>query len=369
MIREGRIGTFETVMVLLFPTLGKIYLSYAADLIKENLSAAWLVVLLGCLAAAAMFIPLAALLRRFPGEDLVGIAGHSLGPFLGGLAAGFVVLFIFFGTVVTLRQIGETVVGTALPQAPLLLMTATFAAIMALTGRWGLEAAARVASLAVPYLLIGGSALLLMQLPNMKADYLAPFWGPGAGKLALNGLLRSSVLSELVLLAFIAPAVARKKIVPSGVYLIILATIILAGTMLIGQMIFPPSVAAENTFPFYEIARSIYFGRFYQRVEFLFLLVWIVMTMFSLTVRFYFFVTAFAKIFKLPYYQPLVPLAALLTLGAALIFPDYTATVYWDNLIRGRWAWVPAFAAPAFIYCIAVLRGKRGNDASNSTQE
>ncbi|MGE5530252.1 MAG: GerAB/ArcD/ProY family transporter [Patescibacteria group bacterium] len=360
MIREGRIGTFETVMILVFPILGKIYLSYASGIIKENLSAAWLAVLIGCLAAALMFIPLAALLRRFPGEDLIGIARQSLGPFPGGLVIGLVVLFIFFSTATTLRQIGETVIGTALPQVPLLLMIAAFAVLMALTGRWGLEAIARVASFITPYLLIGGTALLLMHLPNMKADYLAPLWGPGPGRLALNGILRSSLMSELVLLGFIAPAVARKKIVPSGAYLIVIATIVLTGTMLIGQMIFPPSVGAENTFPFYEIARSIYWGRFYQRVEFLFILVWIVMVMLSLTVRFYFSITAFAKIFKLPYYQPLIPLAALATLGAALLFPDYATTVHWDNLIRGRWAWVPAFAAPALIYVIAVLRGKRG---------
>ncbi len=360
MIREGRIGTFETVMVLLFPTLGKIYLSYATGIIKENLSAAWLAVLIGCVAAALMFVPLAALLRRFPGEDLVGIAAKSLGPLPGGLLIGFIVLFVFFGAATTLREIGETVVGTALPQVPLLVIAVAFAVVMALTGWWGLEATARVAALTAPYLLIGGTALLLLQIPNMKLDYLAPFWGPGPGRLALNGLLRSSILSELVLLGFLAPAVARKKIVPSGVYLIILATIILTGTMAIGQMVFPPSVAAENTYPFYELARSIYFGRFYQRVEFLFLLVWVTMTLLSLTVRFYFSVTGFAKIFKLPYYQPLMPLAALVTLGVALLFPDYTTTVFWDNLIRGRWAWVPAFVAPALIYCAAALRGKRG---------
>ncbi|MGE5599128.1 MAG: GerAB/ArcD/ProY family transporter, partial [Bacteroidota bacterium] len=200
----------------------------------------------------------------------------------------------------------------------------------------------------------------LLQLPNMKLDYLAPFWGPGPGRLALNGLLRSSLLSELVLLGFVAPAVARGRIVPSGVFLIILATVVLTGTMLIGQMIFPPSVAAENTFPFYEIARSIYLGRFYQRIEFLFLLVWVTMALFSLTVRFYFGVSGLAKLFRLPYHQPLVPLAALAVLGAALLFPDYATAVHWDSLLRGRWAWVPAFAAPALIYLAALARGKRG---------
>ena len=278
-----------------------------------------------------MFLPLAALLRRFPGEDLVGIAAKSLGPIPGGLLVGFVVLFIFFTAAAALREIGETVVGTALPQVPLTAIAVTFAVVMALTGWWGLEAIARVASFAAPYLLIGGTVLLLLQIPNMKLDYLAPLWGPGLGRLAINGLLRSSILSELVLLGFLAPAVARKKIVPSGLYLIILAVILLTGTMVIGQMVFPPSVAAENTFPFYELGRSIYFGRFYQRVEFLYLLVWIVITLLSLTVRFYFSVIGLAKILKLPYYQPLIPLAALATLGGALLFPDYA-----DHRILGQ---------------------------------
>lgn len=360
MIREGRFGGFETVMILLFPTLGKIYLSYTAGVIKENLSAAWLAVFFGCIAAAVFFLPLAALLKRFPGEELVGIAEQALGKPLGKLLAGFVVLFIFFSAAVTLRQIGETIIGTALPQVGLAVITATFAAIVALTARRGLEPIARVASISAPYLLIGGTAILLMQLPNMKLDYLAPLWGPGPGRLAANSLLRSSVLSELVFLGFLAPAAARKKLIPSAFMLIGLATVILTATMLVGQMVFPPSVAAENTFPFYELARSVYLGRFYQRIEFLFLLVWIFITLLSLSLRLYLSLTGTARLMKLPYYQPLIPMMTLAMLGAALLFPDYATTVYWDNLIRGRWAWVPAFAAPAFVYVAAVVRGKRG---------
>ncbi|MGE5550232.1 MAG: GerAB/ArcD/ProY family transporter [Bacteroidota bacterium] len=364
MISEGRFGLFEAVTLLLWPTLGKIFLSYSSGIIQENLSAAWLVVLSGCLLGLIFYLPLAALLTRFPGEDLVGIAERAAGPAIGKMLSGILIAYFFLSTVLLLRQIAETIIGTALPQFPLLAVIVLLAAVMALPAGWGLEPTARVAALATPFLLIGGIGLFLLQYGNMKLDYLAPFWGPGLPKIAANSLARSSLVSEVVFLGFLAPFLPRQKKAAAGFYLIIFAAILLTGAMLIGQMIFPPGVAAEHSFPFYEIARSVYFGRFYQRVEFIFVLVWLTITLLSLSLRFYFTATGLAKVFKMPYYQPLVGIMALTVLAAALLLHDYNTTVFWDNLIQGHLAWIPAFLIPALIFLIAAVRGKRGEQTN-----
>ncbi|MGQ9778698.1 MAG: GerAB/ArcD/ProY family transporter [Bacillota bacterium] len=361
MIREGRFGIFEGVVLLLFVTLGKIYLSYASDLIKENLSAAWLAVLLGSLIAVAWFLPLLALLSRFSGEDLIGIGEKVLGPVGGALLVGPILFFVFFSAVVVLRQVGETVIGTALPQTPLVAVLILLAAIAALTAHWGIESTARVASLAAPYILAGGVFLFFLQQPNMDFDYLAPLWGPGGKKLLLNSFLRSSLQNEMVLLGFLAPCLPARKLPAVGLWSIGLATFLLTAAMAVGQSIFPPAVATEHTFPFYEIARSIYVGGFFERLEMLFILVWLGFALLSLSVRFYVFVVGLAKFLKLPYYQPLIPMAALLLLAGALLLPDYPTTIYLDNLFRGRWAWLPAFAFPTLLCLMSLRQKKKGN--------
>lgn len=348
--------------LLIWPILAKIYFSYTAGIIKENFSAAWLVVLLGCLVAFIWYLPLGLLLKRFPGQDLVSMGEMVLGPLLGKLVTGLVVVYFFFSTALVLRQIAEAVIGTALPQVPLLVIIVVFTFIMSLTTYWGLESTARTASLLTPFLLIGGIGMFLLQSGNMKFDYLAPFWGPGLSKLAVHSFERSSILSEMVLLGFLAPMLPRKKTFSVGLYIIVISTVILTGAMVIGQTIFPPAVAAENAYPFYEIARSIYFGRFFQRFEHIFVVVWLTITLLSLSVRFYFSTVGFARVFKMPYYQPLVIMMALAVLGVALIFPNFSTTIYLDNLIQGHWTWVPAFLIPFMIYITALLRGKRGTN-------
>ncbi|MGE5607047.1 MAG: GerAB/ArcD/ProY family transporter [Bacteroidota bacterium] len=362
MIREGRFGTFEAVTVLLWPTLAKIYLSFSTGIIQENYSAAWLVVFLGCLTAIFWFLPLAALLKRFPGEDLVSIAENVTGPLIGKILSGVIVLFFFISTTLLLRQISEIVIGTALPMIPLVVIIITFTFVMLLPSVWGLESVARVSALITPYLLAGGIGLFLLQFGNMNPNYLAPLWGPGIKKLMINSFFRSSILSELVFLAFLAPFLPKKNPFKTGLILIAVATALLTGAMMVTQMVFPPPVAAEHTYPFYEMARSIYFGRFYQRIEFIFILVWITMVLFSLSLRFYFTTIGLARIFRMPYYQPLLGMTALAVLAVALLYHNYTTTVYLDNLIRGRWAWVPAFLVPSFIYLTAVVSRKRGKN-------
>jgi spore germination protein KB len=362
MIREGRFGTYETVTILLWPMLAKIYLSFSAGLIQENYSAAWLAVLFGSMMALLWFLPLAALLKRFPGEDLVTIAEIVTGPVIGKLLMGIVVIFFFISTTLILRQIAETVIGTALPMIPLSVIIITFVLVMLLPAVWGLESAARVSALITPYLLAGGIGLFLLQYGNMNPNYLAPLWGPGIKKLAINSFFRSSILSELVFLGFLAPFMPKKNFRQTGLILIGAATVLLTGAMMVTQMVFPPPVAAEHTYPFYEMARSIYFGRFYQRVEFIFIPVWMTMVLFSLGLRFYFTTVGLAKIFRLPYHQPLLGMTALALLAAALLYPNYQTTVYLDNLIRGQWSWVPAFLIPFLIYLTAVFLRKRGKN-------
>ena len=174
--------------------------------------------------------------------------------------------------------------------------------------------------------------------------------------MSLNVFLRSSVQNEVILLGFLAPCLPRKKIAAVGFWSLVLATLLLTAAMAVGQMVFPPAVAAEHTFPFYEIARSIYISRFFQRLEFLFILVWLGFALLSLSARFYVSVSGLAKFLKLPYYQPLIPMTALLLLAGALLLPDYTTTIRLDNLFRGRWAWVPAFALPTLLYLGSLLR-------------
>jgi spore germination protein (amino acid permease) len=360
MIKEGKFGVFEAVTLLLWPLLAKIFLSYSSGIIQENTSGAWLAVLIGCLTAFLWFIPFAALLKRYPGEDLITIAESVTGPVLGKLLIGIIVGFIFFSTVIILRQIAETVIGTAMPQIPLIFIMITFIGVMILPSIWGLESTARYASIMTPFLLLGGIGLFLLQFKNISLNNLAPLWGPGLKKLALNGFFRSSLFNELVLLGFWAPFIPKQKTVRIGVYLLIAGSVLLTSAMFITQTIFPPQAAGENTYPFYEISRSIYFGRFYQRIEFIFIFVWLSIVLISLTVRFYFTVFGLARIFKMPYYQPLIGMVALAVLVVSLLFPNYSTIVYWDNLIRGRLAWIPAFLIPLILYLTAVIFRRKG---------
>lgn len=360
MIREGRFGVFEAVTLLLWPTLAKIYLSYSSGIIQENYSGAWIAVIIGCITACLWFLPFAALLKRYPGEDMASITESVTGPVIGKLLTGVIVGFFFISTALVLRQIAETVIGTALPQIPLSAILITFTVIMVLPSYWGLESSARFAALATPFLLAGGIGLFLLQFKNMSINNLAPLWGPGLKILAINGFSRSSLLSELVFLGFLVPFIPREKTIQTGIYLIIAASVLLTAAMLGTQTIFPPQVAAENTYPFYEIGRSIYFGRFYQRVEFIFIFLWISIALLSLVVHFYFTTVGLARIFKMPYHQPLIGMVALMILAVALLFPNYNTVTYLDNLIRGHWSWIPAFLIPFIIYLTALILRKRG---------
>lgn len=274
MLNEGWVDSREAATLVLAAIVTESFLTFPAALVDEGDTAAWLIMLVAVLIGVLAFLPLAALMEKFPGKSIIEVGETLLGPWVNTL---FVLAFLAFFLVTTasiLRQYAERTVTVAVPQLPIsaAMIGMLLGAVVACT--LGLEAMARSAWLMLYFSVAAILLVLVLPYPYWNPSYLFPLWGAGPVKIITAGLLRSSIMGEVLLLALIQPALKKPAIRGPGLWSILVAALIMVSGQLSMQATFPVPVFREMTLPSFELAKLIYFGRFVQRLEPVFMPLW-----------------------------------------------------------------------------------------------
>lgn len=358
---EGHLGRREAISLITLVILTSVFLSLPQRLVRDGYNASWMVVLLaGILSLVGLWFILA-LTRRFPGLTIVEAGTEAAGPVLGTIAALGYFLFFMASLVLFLRQFTETIITALLPQTPISVITVAFLIVITYACYIGLEAISRTAGLFIFFIL--GSLLLIifLLLPTLDAPYsLFPLWGSGIDKIARSGAAKTSLFGDILLIGLIAPMIRNREVRRIGYTSLVLAAAMMVFIQLYYLLVFPVPVAAKLTFPLYTGARLVFIGRFFQRVDALFVFVWILSGLIKMSASLYAASVILARTYRLPAYRPLLFPLGILSFAFSLAIPSFPDAVTIDSAVLRSYGWIPTFLVPALIYLTAVLRHKGG---------
>ncbi len=362
MIKQGHVGTLE-----LFTTVS-IYQSFALlyhlpnALGRDAYTGAWLLNLLAGLLSVLVSLSVCLLLHRFPGKSIIEIAEELLGRWGGLLLSLAVAGFYLYIAAISTRAAGDSTVSTIMLDTPLSVLMAGGLVAIAAVSYLGLESLTRTALIFSPFILLGFGLVICLSLPDAHWDAIYPLLGT-----PLPSLLQSSgkfafTVHDCFFMAILAPYLRQPKSVFRVTFWSIMLVTVL-GTVLIlvvEAVLSYPSFKLVG-FPVYEVVRLIYIGRFLQRIEALFVVMVVVVSLVYSSMAFHTGILALAQGWKLSDWRPLVfPWAVIVfSLG---ILPR-------DSVVVGRWYYslgnallfsVLFVLLPMFLYTIAVLKGKKG---------
>ncbi|MCR4441285.1 MAG: GerAB/ArcD/ProY family transporter [Peptococcaceae bacterium] len=345
-------------MVMIY-TGAKAFLGYPRLLADKCLNAGWMAALLGGLAAVVFWLAISALLARFPGKSIIEINEIILGPVLGLGLNALILAYLILSSSVFLRQFSESVIITALPESPLSSLTFLFLITVLVAAYLGLESISRNSYIALPFILVGVAAVLVSLYTFWDVKELFPVLGAGAGPVLAYGLLGASAYGEVLLLAILAPFFSFRIKTLRTVGLISIGVVMLyfAAITAVYLMVIPVPAAAEALSPFYQLSRTIYAGRYYQRLESVFVLFWTYTAFLQLAIGLITTTLAAQAAFKLPYYRPLLPALAVLFLSLALTpasLMENTVIEEYQLLCGGLFT----LLVPSGVWALAALKGK-----------
>jgi len=350
-------------MLVTMALITELFLTFPALLAYEGRTAAWLVLLVATLVAAIAFLPTAILLERYRDKSIIEIGEELLGPI--GNAFFTIIIFLFFLVITSLilRQYAERTITVSLNNLPLsvaMVMLLVGAAVACYLGLDAINRSVWIVGFIIIFLLL---LVQLLPFPYWQTDYLFPLGGPGLKEILFEGLKRSSLFSEVLLLAVIYPSLPKSSARPVGLTGLFLSGLIMAFTIFTTQLVFPVPVFQEMSLPTFETSRLIYFGRFVQRLESVFVPLWVLACLIKVSLGCYLMCFILTRWLKLPYYRPFILPVVVITMAIAFIPANINEAVWVDTQIVRAFGAIPAFGLPALLLPFAFWRRKQRGKA------
>lgn len=355
-------GRWEAVAVLINMLCTKIFLNFPRVTAENAATGGWIYTLYFSILAFLAFFIITKLYKRFEGKDLIDIGEH-IGGSAGRIIVGTVIVIFFTYIVsVVLREFAEDLKVIALTVSPISFVTLFFIAGMVVGAYMGLEAIVRCHAVMVPVIAIGFLLIILGVSPYFDLSNLTPVLGSGVENIFFKGIAKLSMYGEFMLIFMMMPFIGVYKNFTRIGYAALgfSAFFLFLGSVAL-LLVIPYPVSIENFLPIYQLARLINLGRFFQRVESMFVLIWAAAALLYLTAGFYFIVYSLKKSFKLPFYRPLIFPIAIIIFTLSLLPPNLSTAVALETKYFRNYAWLISFVMVVILLAVArfIKRKKR----------
>ncbi|HBC93718.1 MAG TPA: hypothetical protein DCZ10_12700 [Pelotomaculum sp.] len=359
MIKSGSFGPAEAIILLAISNIARIFLPYPRLLTEIGATAAWMTPLGGLVVALVGFYVMYLVLRKNPGQSIIEITEQAFGPVVGVLLNLVTVFFFIAVGALFAREFSEALIIAALPSVPISIINIAYLGMGVLGAYLGLEALARTARLSYPYIFGGILLLLLALIPQWDINGVFPFFGHGPLEVFGLGTFSTAGITEIIFAAVLIQSlggVEQLRLIGYRSMLLGFGSLIII--LLVINLTFHWGTMAENTLPFYRLARNIYIGRFLQRVESVFVIIWSIVAFIKIAVTLYGGAVALTRTLKLPDYRPLLWPLIIIMFILSLLPPDLPSVVKLDTDWLRPYALVPNYLVPLMI--LAVFRLRRG---------
>lgn len=361
LLKEGKIGVFEATSLVIMAVGPEAMFSNVRNDLEFLGPAAWHVYILCTLFALAGFLILSKLMERFPGCDLVSVYKKVFGNLIGSILSLLVSVIFFLTSVWLIREFTEAVKVYVYRVTPpsLIMIFLILAIIVLLYG--GLETISRTTALFIIPVLFGVFVIFVLNYPLFKTYNLFPILGYGMGRNLTFSIKNISFFgASLSLAVFLSSLQGNKFFKKCGLVGITIPGLFVATGYFVYTMVFPYTVAPENTIPVFNLTRAIEFGTFLQRFDPIFLFVWSISSIIAAAIYAYTFLSLYCKVFKINDHRPLVlPLGILLFCTGILITSLSTLSFVLVPPLR-NFGGIVYFGLPLLALLVAMIRGQKG---------
>lgn len=356
MIEKGKFGVSEAVSLITITIAVKAFYTSPTAVVKVAGTAGWYLTIISGGAALLGFLFIVMLLKRHPGKNIVDVYRAALGPFIGFVFSFFLASALMFGAVSNTAEFTYVLQAYVLPRTPSFFIIGAFTIGVVIISLLGLESLARFSRLSALILLTGFTAVILLGIQNYSIHHIFPILGYGLKNTIYHGLLRSSVYADVIILAvFTGSLQGLKYVKKAGFISLAISMIIVSVSLLAFSLTFPYYIGQELTAPMYVMASLIDYGRFFQRLESIFLFIWYVSSFIAAAALFYTSLCVYCQIFKINDKKSIVFPFGIIFCTAALMPSSIITVVNTLVPLYREYVWIVIFLPPVIALLISKL--------------
>jgi spore germination protein (amino acid permease) len=327
----GTMGVKEGTAMVFILLLPRVTLNSFTIVIAQQGQLGWLYLLINGLAVLAIAGMLFYVCSKVKGDlysIIVAVVGKGAAKVI--MMIYFIVFFINAASLT--RQYAESTIITALPDLDLQLSLLLYAIGGLLTAYLGANSVARCSVIFMPSLIATFLGATLLLYPFYVPYELLPWQGYGLGKCLVQGFKGAGYNVGFLAVFILAPAFQNIKTIRQSVIRGIASSVLLkVFVMVVFLMVFGVAVGSEKTIPFFELARLIYLNRFFQHLEALFIVAWVILGTLAIAINLFIAAYLLGRLLTLSTNRPIMPCLAMLMTSLALLPENIMQVVVLDN--------------------------------------
>lgn len=358
--KQETLGLKEGIGLVLVATTARITLTSFSGVLSRNGQGGWLQLLINSLMGMVVLIIVYRVYKMSGCKgDLIHLHQRVFGRFWGNLVSFYLWLALLANTVLLLRLYAECTIITSLPQLDLEVAVWLYIISSAISVHFGIAGMARATRIFMPILMVAVLAIAFYLYPFYIPYRIFPWLGTGLNVSILEGITGVAYNTGALAPFVIAHTFSNiKTAYQASIIGSVLSMILKIFLFFIYLLAFGVEIGSEKVLPLYELARLIYLSRYFQNIEALIILVWVVLGILAIAINFYMTLYFFCRLFKLEDAKSGLFLMTLIIGSLALLPHDLMQAVEMDRTFILRSA-LFTYLLPVLLFVVQYWRKKR----------
>ena len=366
---KSDISFTEAIMIILSIVVTHTILSLPREIVVTTKSAAIINLIFVSIIAIMISYLIAKMLRNFAGSDIIDISEYLGGKVFKNIIGIIFILYFLVTSSILLRNFCESLKIIYYPMTNIIFILLLFIVALCCADRLAFNASLKTNMLILPFVLASMIFLFFANMNKFIPERIFPIFGDGLFNTFVLGLGNISAFSGIAFLYFLPPYLKQpeklKKIALISVGISAIYLILCVATLL---FMFSFFITTNEITPLYNATRYIEFGKFFQRLESVFLLIWILAFACYLSIVSKFSMSIFQKLTKIQTKKPLIDIFGLFILGISLLPNDYAISNKFETDIYPYLVLGIVFFLGLAILILANIRKKKSKTDLTTSQ-
>lgn len=361
---EGKIGNIEMICLLVNAIACKAFFTSVAAVVQKVGAAGWYMTLISVIVAMGVFSLMHVLVKAYSGKNLLEIYDETVGKKAGKVLSLISCMILFITLCITLREFTDATNVYLLHESSPGFIVGMFVIAMIAVCFLGIEGLGRAAKFFSFILLFNFIVVMVLSFQHFEVYRLYPLLGYGLGDTIKNGIIWSSAFGEFIILGVFAKAFNNTRDIGKiGFKSLIIGGFVVSIVLFSVIISFPYEIVVELADPLYVMVSLIQYGRFFQRIEVVFIFTWNLSTLIGLTAIFYGSIICYCHVFNIKDKKPIIISFGISTYIVTLIVPSISIILDYIVPSFREYGWI-GFYLPILIAWTIWFFFKRGKQSS-----
>lgn len=359
MLEEGKISKKQLNLMLVITVLGTAMLVVPTGVTALAKQDAWLSMAVAGFVNSYTAVMIIALGLKFPGRTFIQYLEDILGRYGGKFLAFLYLLFFTRTTSIIVREYGEFLATTVMPDTPLVVFMIIVVLLAGYAVYNGVEVIGRTAEIFVPFVVFPFLLLIPMVAHQIHIDRLLPVFSEGILPIFKGSLAPIAFGGEIFLAGMLLPYLNKpeegKRAAVSAVVIVYL--VLIASTVLT-ILVFGTAETSAYRYSSFQLSRIARIGPL-DRLDPVGVVIWVAGGFVKISIFYYVTVLATAQWLKLRDYRPLVwPFGLILVSTGYLLFENINQVSYETAKVFPFFATPLEIIIPSILFLVAILKGR-----------